>query len=146
MKIVGVIPAHLASIRFPRKILFPFLRYVGYYDEEFDSNPDPVLVSACGAKMAVAICFESTFPGLIKERVVKGSDFILTLTNDAWFNDSSPPYFHLATDVFRAIENRQYFVQVGNTGISALIDPFGRVLKKTRLYQQEILVFEIPLS
>ena len=129
-----------------RKILYPLLSGVGYFDQEYSSNPQPNLISAGKIKIAAVICFESTIPDLIRRRVKEDTDFILALTNDAWFGDSAAPYFHLDTGIFRAIENRKYFVQVGNTGISAVIDPFGRVLKRTRINQQEILTFEIPLS
>lgn len=129
-----------------RKILYPILKGVGFYEAEFSSNPDPNLIRVGDLKIAAAVCFESTFPGLIRQRVKKDSDFILLVTNDAWFGNSSALYFHLNTGVFRAIENRKYFVQVGNTGLSAVIDPYGRILKKTKLNQQEILTFEIPLS
>jgi apolipoprotein N-acyltransferase len=129
-----------------RKILYPVLKGVGYYDNEFSSRPDPGPILVDKLKIAAAICFESTLPDLIRERVKRNSDFILLVTNDAWFDDSSALYFHLNTGVFRAIENRRYFVQVGNTGISAVVDPFGRVLKKTKVNQRETLFFEIPLS
>jgi len=128
-----------------RPLLYPFLKYVGYYDQEFSSNPQPLLIEVEGVKFGIVICFESTFPDLIRKRVKQGADLILTVTNDAWFGDSSAPYFHLNTGIFRAIENRKYFVQVANTGISAVIDPYGRILEKTMLNQQKILVFEIPL-
>jgi apolipoprotein N-acyltransferase len=129
-----------------RIILYPVLKGVGYYDAEFSANPKPEPVAVKDLKLAAAICFESTFPDLIRKRVKRNSDFILLVTNDAWFNDSSAPYFHLNTGVFRAIENRKYFVQVGNSGFSAVIDPYGRILKRSRLNQREILTFEIPLS
>jgi apolipoprotein N-acyltransferase len=129
-----------------RRILFPILNRVGYYDNEFDRNPHPELISAAQVEIAAAICFESTFPNLIRERVKKNSDFILLVTNDAWFGASSAAYLHLDAGIFRAIENRKYFIQAGNTGISAVIDPYGRILKKTELNQREILTFEVPLS
>jgi len=126
-----------------RKILYPVLKGVGYYEAEFNSNPHPEPVKAGNSKIAAAVCFESTFPDLIRERVKKNSDFILLVTNDAWFEDSSALYFHLNTGVFRAIEHRKYFIQAANTGLSAVIDPYGRVLKKTRVNQREILTFEM---
>jgi apolipoprotein N-acyltransferase len=129
-----------------RKILYPVLKGIKYFDSEFNSNPKPQLIKAAGLKLAAAICFESVFPEIIRQRVKKGSDFILLVTNDGWFGDSSAPYFHLNTAIFRAIENRQYFIQVGNTGFSAIIDPYGRVLKKSKLNQQEILVFNLPVK
>lgn len=129
-----------------RNILFPILKGVGYYDSEYNSNPKPKSIKAAGAKIAAAVCFESTLPGVIRKRVTKDTDFILLVTNDSWFNDSSALYDHLNCDVFRAIENRKYFIQVGNTGISAIIDPHGRILKRSKVNQREILTFEIPIS
>jgi apolipoprotein N-acyltransferase len=129
-----------------RKILYPILRGVGYYDSEFAGNPNPQVIKAKNLNIATAVCFESTFPDLIKKRVRKNSDFILIVTNDAWFGNSAALEQHLNSGVLRAIENRKYFIQAGNTGISAVIDPFGRVLKKTGINQRGILTFEIPLS
>ena len=129
-----------------RRILFPLLKGVGYYDYEFSSNPHPELLSAAGLKIAAAICFESTFPYIIRQRAKKDSDFILLVTNDAWFGNSSAPYFHLNTGIFRAIENRKYFVQVANTGFTAVIDPYGRILKETKLDRRGIFNFELPLQ
>lgn len=129
-----------------RKLLYPLLKGVGYYDGEFSANKDSLPIEADRLKIAAAICFESTFPSLIRNRVNKDSDFILVLTNDAWFGDSAAPYYHINTGVFRAIENRKYFIQVGNTGVSAVIDPYGRVLRKTEVNRRDILTFEIPLS
>lgn len=129
-----------------RPFLYPLLKGVGYFDSEYDHNPVPSPILARGLNIATAICFESTFPDMIRQRVKKDTAFILVVTNDAWFGDSSAAYFHLNTGIFRAVENRKYFIQAGNTGFSAVIDPFGRVLKRTELNRQEILTFEVPLS
>ncbi len=128
-----------------RSILYPFLRGVGYYEAEFDSNPYPEPLRIGKLEAATAICFESTFPQVIRERVKEDSDLILLLTNDAWFNDSSALYFHLNAGIFRAIENRRYFVQVANTGISAVIDPYGRVLERSKVNERKILIYEMPM-
>ncbi|MFH1347384.1 MAG: apolipoprotein N-acyltransferase [Candidatus Margulisiibacteriota bacterium] len=129
-----------------KPLLYPFLKRVGYYEAAFNSNPTPQPLKVGDLNVATAVCFESTFPYTIRKRVKNGSDFILLVTNDSWFDDSSALYFHLNTGVFRAIENRKYFIQVGNTGITAVIDPYGRILQKTRTNEQDILTFEIPLS
>ena len=129
-----------------RKILYPVLKGVGYYDSEFAGNPETEVIKAKNLNIATAVCFESTFPDLIRKRVKKDSDFILVVTNDAWFGSSAALEQHLNAGILRAIENRRYLIQAGNTGISAVVDPFGRVLKKTKINQQEILTFEIPLS
>lgn len=128
-----------------REVLYPFLRQAGYFEKDYKVGPARGLIVVAEKKVAPAICFESTFPDTIERKVKKDTSFILTVTNDAWFGDSSAPYFHLDTDIFRAVENRKYFVQVGNTGFSAVIDPFGRVLKKSQLNQQQILFFDLVL-
>jgi apolipoprotein N-acyltransferase len=127
-----------------RPLLYPILKGVGYYDNVYALPTRARDFSIGKQRVAASICFESLFPRIIKQRVGEGADFILLLTNDAWFGASSLPYAHLNASVFRAIENRKYFVQVGNTGISAVIDPYGRVLKKTALNQREVLSFDLP--
>jgi apolipoprotein N-acyltransferase len=73
-------------------------------------------------------------------------------TNEAWFGDTAEPYQHLAVNVFRAAENRVAIARVANTGISALIDPFGRITERLRgadrkeLFVEGVLIGDIPLS
>lgn len=122
-----------------RTLLFPFLKGTGYFESTFSSDPNPQPVYAGRYKIAAAICFESTFPGLIKRRAGKDAGFILTVTNDGWFDDSAAPYQHWESGIFRAIENRAYFVQVGNTGFSGVIDPYGRVLTVSKLNNRQIV-------
>lgn len=129
-----------------RKYLYPMLKRVGYYDSEFSPGAGPRPITAAGLKLAAAVCFESTFPELMRERVAPDSGLILLVTNDAWFGDSSVLDFHLSTAVFRAVENRKYFIQAGNTGYSALIDPYGRILERSEVNQRQILIFELPLG
>jgi len=121
-----------------RPLLYPLLKRTGYHDQDFDPNPKIQPLIAGGRKIAAAVCFESTFPDNIKKRAGNDADFILLVTNDAWFNDSSAPYMHLNAGIFRAIENRKYFVQAGNTGFTAVIDPYGRILKKSRLKEKGV--------
>ncbi len=79
------------------------------------------------------ICFESTFPSLARRQVRQGANILLVATNDAWFGRSAGPYQHFDQAVFRAVETRRYVVRVANTGISGIIDPYGRILKATPL-------------
>ncbi len=82
------------------------------------------------------ICFESIFPDLARQRVRDGATVLLVATNDAWFDATAGPYQHFAQAVFRAIETRRYVIRVANTGISGLIDPYGRVIKQTPLEKE----------
>jgi len=77
---------------------------------------------------AVLICFEDIFPELSREFRKRGADFLVNITNDAWFKRTSAPYQHLCASVFRAVENRVFLVRAANTGISGFIAPSGKII------------------
>ncbi|HDY87609.1 MAG TPA: apolipoprotein N-acyltransferase [bacterium] len=87
----------------------------------------------------VVICFESIFPDLVRKFVVKGIQFIIVITNDVWFGPYSSPIQHAMISVFRAIEFHLPVVRCANTGISMIIDPYGRVVDKTGTFERTIL-------
>lgn len=87
----------------------------------------------------VHICYEIIFPGLVRKFYSKGGDFLVTITNDAWFGDTAGPYQHFSMAVFRAIENRKPVVRAANTGISGFIDSTGKILMSSSLFKKEIL-------
>jgi apolipoprotein N-acyltransferase len=91
------------------------------------------------------ICFEVIFPELCRKFIRNGADFMVTITNDAWFGRTSAPYQHLAQATFRSIENRIWLVRAANTGISAFIDPWGRISTASGLFTREVLTGEIDL-
>ncbi|MGB0911443.1 MAG: apolipoprotein N-acyltransferase [Nitrospirales bacterium] len=93
----------------------------------------------------VAVCFEVIFPDLVRRMAKEGADFLVTITNDAWFGDSVAPYQHFGMVVFRAVENRVAFARSANTGISGFIAPDGRILSTTPIFTQEALTGAIPL-
>ncbi|NQU18130.1 MAG: apolipoprotein N-acyltransferase [Candidatus Saganbacteria bacterium] len=127
-----------------RKILHPFLKNLDLFDYDYNGDNNPSLLSVKGLKIGALICFESTFPQFARQRVRAGADILLTVTNDAWFKDSSALNRHLNMGIMRAVENRRYFIQAANTGISAVIDPYGRILEKTDINKAEVLTFQIP--
>jgi len=83
-------------------------------------------------RFGVTICWESTFPDLVREFVKKGAQVIVNMTNEAWFGKTAAPYQFLSATVFRAVENRVYVVRSANTGISCFIDPFGRIVDRVK--------------
>lgn len=89
------------------------------------------------------ICYEIIFPGLVRKFYVRGGDFIVTITNDAWFGKTHGPYQHFSMAVFRAIENRKPVIRAANTGISGFIDSSGRILSTTQLFKRTFLVKDI---
>lgn len=80
------------------------------------------------AKFSVLICFEDLFPELSRNFAKRGANFLVNITNDAWFKETSSPYQHLQASVFRAVENRLYMVRSANTGVSGFIAPSGKII------------------
>ena len=93
----------------------------------FDLQPRE-LTQAGSYKFGVLICFEDIFPDLARGFVKRGAEFLVNITNDAWFGKTTEAYQHLAASVFRAVENRVYVVRAANTGVSGFIDPQGRII------------------
>jgi len=94
-------------------------------------------------RFATLICYEIIFPGLVRKFYVKGGDFMVTITNDAWFGKTTGPYQHFSMAVFRAIENRKPVVRAANTGVSGFIDSNGKILSKTALFYRVVLTEDI---
>ncbi|HQJ75418.1 MAG TPA: apolipoprotein N-acyltransferase [Bacteroidota bacterium] len=92
------------------------------------------------------VCYESIFPGFVSEFVKKGAEFLVIVTNDSWFGNSSGPYQHNQFAVLRAIENRRSIVRCANGGVSSFIDPIGRIQKKSQFNTETILIDEIELN
>jgi apolipoprotein N-acyltransferase len=92
-----------------------------------------------GHDVAVTICYEDVFPGLIRQFTRAGAEVIVNITNDGWFGQTSAPYQHLRMSAVRAAENRRYIVRGANTGITAIIDPYGNVVSSTRIGERTVL-------
>jgi len=99
-----------------------------------------------GLKIAPSVCFEGVFPAFTADFFAAGANLLVNLTNDAWFGDSPGPRQHLRNLRLRALENRCWIVRSANTGISAVIDPGGRIVASIPLNQQGILETEIHPS
>ena len=85
-----------------------------------------------GHRVSTAICYEVVYPDLVRRFVAGGSELLTTITNDAWFGRTSAPYQHFEQAAMRAIEEGRYLVRSANTGISGIVDPYGRVLARRR--------------
>lgn len=92
-----------------------------------------------GEKVGVFICYEAVVPDLVRRFVAEGAEVLVNITNDTWFGNSAAPHQHLLMARMRAVENRRYLLRAANSGISAVIDPFGRVLSSTGLHRQAVL-------
>lgn len=90
------------------------------------------------------ICYEIIFPGKVKADSQEGPRWLLNLTNDAWFGDSSGPYQHFAAARMRAIEEGLPVIRVANNGISAVVDSYGRILDQIDLNDRGIIDSKLP--
>jgi apolipoprotein N-acyltransferase len=95
----------------------------------------PTVFRLPAARFGVLICYEDVFPALTRRFAAGGADFLVNVTNDGWYGRTSAPHQHLAQATFRAIENRAPLVRAANTGISAVIDPDGRIRWRSQLFQ-----------
>jgi apolipoprotein N-acyltransferase len=94
-------------------------------------------------RFSTGICYEAVFPELSRAAVQQGSQLLTSITNDAWFGTSSAPWQHLAMARMRAVETNRYMARAANTGISALVDPYGRVIQQTALFEDAVSVGEV---
>lgn len=97
------------------------------------------------------ICFEDVFPELARKFVNKNADFLVNITNDAWFGKTSAAYQHAQASIFRAVENRTSVLRAANTGLSCFIDQKGRITGRVAqngrdLFVDGFAVQEIVLS
>jgi apolipoprotein N-acyltransferase len=115
-----------------RRLLF-FLDKLVYGIGDFRGGAEYTVMAIPQGHFGVLICFEVIFPDLVRHFVDRGAQFLVNLTNDAWFGYSPASYQHLSMVVFRAVENRVPIVRAANTGISAVIDPTGQLLQQTDL-------------
>jgi apolipoprotein N-acyltransferase len=112
---------------------------------DFSAGTEPVVFDVNGARISVSICYESVMPWLSRAYVSRGSELLATITNDAWFGDSSAPFQHFEQGAIRAVEEGRYVVRAANTGISGVVDPYGRVELTTRLFETDARVVDVRL-
>ena len=101
------------------------------------------LFSVKGAKLGVLICYESIFPDFTRREVNLGANILVNITNDAWYGESSAPFQVLAMAAMRSVETKVPMVRTANTGISALIEPSGRITNRTPLFKRGTEIVDV---
>ena len=107
---------------------------------DFSPGTEMVLLPVNSHLTSTAICYEVVYPSLIRQAVQAGSELLTTITNDAWYGYSSAPYQHFALASMRAIEQGRYLARAANTGISGVVDPYGRIVRQSGIFEQAALV------
>jgi apolipoprotein N-acyltransferase len=96
-----------------------------------------------GHMASTAICYEVVYPHLIRDAVRNGAELLTTITNDAWYGETSAPWQHFELARMRAIEQGRYLARAANTGISGIVDPYGRVTLQTALFETVAPIGEV---
>ncbi len=114
-----------------------------YGDAGFASGSGLSIVDAGGPAFSPLICYEVIFPGAAYPKTER-PQWLVTVTNDAWFGDTSGPRQHLDQARLRSIETGLPMARSANTGISALIDAKGRIVARVKLYQSGVIDAALP--
>lgn len=125
-----------------KRLLFfaePLVRAVS----DFSEGERMVTLKVAGHPASTAICYEVVYPDLALQATRAGSQLLTTITNDAWFGRSSAARQHFEMASMRAIEQGRYLARAANTGISGIVDPYGRVLAESPLFERTTLVGEV---
>jgi len=129
----------------PLKSLLFFVGPLVKKVSDFAPGTDPTVLEVSGVRTGVAICYEVVYPWIPRAFAGGGAQLLTTITNDAWFGRSSAPYQHFAQASVRAVEQGKYLVRAANTGISGVVDPYGRTLLTTELFEEAAVTADVRL-
>jgi apolipoprotein N-acyltransferase len=124
---------------------FSILERVDFGEADFQPGREPVVFTSRAGKVGVLICFEAAFNEPSRSLIRNGADHLVNITNDGWFGGTPGPAQHGIMSVYRAVENGVWLFRSANTGISMVVDPFGRVLQAMGEDQRGLLIQEINL-
>ena len=113
---------------------------------EFQSGASRSPLDAGSTRMGVFICYESVFPGEVREFADQGAQVLVNLSNDGWYGDSGAYAQHLNQTRMRAIENDRWILSATNTGVTASIDPYGRTVERLPRKERSALVAPYALT
>jgi apolipoprotein N-acyltransferase len=129
--------------RMPFLKIFPILWKVQFGQANWEYGKAYAYFTSQGHTFSPLICFEIAFPEFMAKMTYHSVDYLVNITNDAWFYHSRGTYQHASMAKIRAVETRKQIYRCANTGISEAIDPLGRTLAQTKLF--EITNLEAPL-
>jgi apolipoprotein N-acyltransferase len=146
---MAVAPDGTIQARYDKVNLVPFGEFVPWpftyvtnkiSTEAGDFEPGRnVVVSQLGPhKVGTFICYETVFPTFVRQFAKQGAEVMLNISNDSWFGRTQARYQHLLIARMRAAENKRWLLRVTNNGVTAAIDPAGRVRRSAEEYQEVV--------
>ncbi len=117
----------------------PFFQWIGKVSDQagdFVPGAGPAIVPTPAGRLGAFICYEAAFPHLVRQFTAAGADVLVNISNDGWFFRTSARAQHLQLARMRAVENRRWLIRATNNGITAAIDPAGRVVARLREFQE----------
>ena len=116
--------------------LFSFVNRITHEAGDFVPGHDIRVFPAAGHHLGVFICYESAFPDLVRQFSNQSADVLVNLSNDGYFDRTEARQQHLLLARMRAVENRRFIIRATNDGITAIIDPAGRIVRQLAPYQE----------
>lgn len=133
------------SERLPFDDIFPLINYVNLGEGDFSAG-DGYVVWNRKVPYAPSICYEVIYPDYVRGARRRGAVLLVNITNDGWFGFSNAPFQHANITRFRAVEAGMPIARSANSGISVFYDYKGRILGKTKLFEQTVLRHKVPLN
>ncbi len=132
------------SLRFAYDPLFTAIGLSGLLSTLPGTSYDPLTLG--GVRAGTYICYESAFPGVARAMVRDGANLLVNISNDAWFGRTAGAEQHFQMGRVRAIETRRYIARAGNDGITAVVDPLGRVTARFPRGDRAVFRARVALS
>jgi apolipoprotein N-acyltransferase len=116
--------------------MFSWVNRITKETSDFTPGHDVKVFPAAGHRIGIFICYESAFPELVRRFSKAGADVLVNLSNDSYFGRSEAREQHLMLVRMRAVENRRFIIRSTNDGITAVVDPAGRIIKELPPYHE----------
>lgn len=121
------------------------VRLVAFGEQGVRPGREPMPLRTPVGTLGVAISYESAFPQVTRVLARRGADLLVVIANDGWFGRTAEPFQHAALARLRAVETRRFVVTAAETGISSIIDPYGRVIAATDIFREAVLLGDVGL-
>lgn len=130
--------------RMPFESWLPFMKKLQLGQAEWEPGDRWPLFGIDGRRFGALICFESIYPSHARRFVRRGASWLVNITNDEWFGDSAALHQHAAMAVFRAVENHVPLARCANTGVTMMVDAFGRVTARAPTWTPAVVSAALP--